>query len=60
VVLVLYQAAAVIITGSPKHAQTQDFVRVVCGHFFEHTLSYLVVPAHAALFYLAGARGTKS
>jgi hypothetical protein len=56
----LYQATAVIVTGSQKHAQTQDFVRVVCGHFFEHTLSYLVVPVHAALFYLARAPAAKT
>ena len=59
VVLVLYQATAVIVTGSQKYTQTEDFVRVVCSHFFEHTLSYLVVPVHAALFYLAGAPRTK-
>jgi hypothetical protein len=55
-----YQAAAVIATGSRQYAQMQDLVRVVCGHFFEHTLSYLVVPVHAALFYLAGALRSKS
>jgi hypothetical protein len=44
----------VVLTGSREHAQTHDVVRIVFSHFFEHTFSYLVVPIHAALFYLAG------
>src|SRR5262245_39572317 len=47
--LLIYQAVVVVVLGSPKQAQTQAFVPVVCGHFFEHKLSYLVVPVHAAL-----------
>jgi hypothetical protein len=52
--LVIYQVAGAIVTGSRAHAQTSDFVRVVCSHFFEHTFSYLVVPIHSALFYVTG------
>jgi hypothetical protein len=52
--LMLYQVGGVVLTGSREHAQTHDLVRIVCSHFFEHTFSYLVVPIHAALFYLAG------
>ncbi len=52
--LMLYQVGGVVLTGSREHAQTHDVVRIVCSHFFEHTFSYLVVPIHAALFYLAG------
>jgi hypothetical protein len=56
----LYQAIGVVLTGSRQHAQTQEFVRVVWGHFFEHFLSYVVVPVHAALFYVWSAPKAKA
>jgi hypothetical protein len=55
--LVLYQVAGVLASGSQEHAQTRDMTRLVGSHFFEHTLSYLVVPLHALLFYVAGQPG---
>lgn len=51
-ILAAYQLLGVLLTGSQQHAQTRDLTRLVCGHFFEHTFSYLVVPAHAAWFFL--------
>ncbi len=51
-----YLAAGVLLTRSHQVAQSSDWVEVVCGHFIEHTLSYVVVPAHAVFFYLLGAR----
>jgi hypothetical protein len=51
-----YLAAGVLLNGSQHQAQSTDWTSVLCAHFFEHTFSYLVVPAHAQLFYLLGAR----
>lgn len=51
-----YVAAGVLITGAQQHAQSADWTSVICVHFFEHAFSYLVVPAHALLFYQLGAR----
>jgi hypothetical protein len=51
-----YLAAGVLLTGARHHTQSSDWTAVICAHFFEHTFSYLVVPAHAKLFYLLGAR----
>jgi len=51
-----YLAAGVLLTGARHHAQSSDWTAVICAHFFEHTFSYLVVPLHAQLFYLLGAR----
>jgi hypothetical protein len=51
-----YLAAGVLLTGSHHQAQSSDWTSVICAHFFEHTFSYLVVPAHALLFYQLGAR----
>lgn len=51
-----YLAAGVLLTGARHHAQSADWTAVICAHFFEHTFSYLVVPTHALLFYLLGAR----
>jgi hypothetical protein len=51
-----YLATGVLLTGARHHAQSSDWTAVICAHFFEHTFSYLVVPAHAKLFYLLGAR----
>jgi hypothetical protein len=48
----LYLATGVVVTASYTHAQTSDPVQIVAGHFFEHGLSYLVVPAHAAVLYV--------
>jgi hypothetical protein len=55
--LVVYQVVGVLASGSRDHAQTREMTRVICSHFFEHTLSYLVVPLHALLFYLTGQPG---
>ena len=55
-VLVAYQAWGAAATGASGHAQTRDLTSVVCVHFFEHTLSYLVVPLHALWFFLLGGR----
>jgi hypothetical protein len=52
----IYLAAGVVLTGSHQHAQSSDWTAVICAHFFEHTFSYLAVPAHALLFYQLGAR----
>jgi hypothetical protein len=58
--LAAYQAVAAALAGSRSQAQSNDLVKVLCVHFFEHALSYLVVAAHAALFYsLAGRRGVR-
>jgi hypothetical protein len=51
-----YLTAGVLLTGAHHHAQSSDWTAVICAHFFEHTFSYLVVPAHAKLLYLLGAR----
>jgi hypothetical protein len=51
-----YLAAGVLLTNARHHAQSSDWTAIICAHFFEHTFSYLVVPAHAKLFYLLGAR----
>jgi len=51
-----YLAGGVLLTGARHQAQSADWTAVICAHFFEHTFSYLVVPAHAQLFYLLGAR----
>jgi hypothetical protein len=51
-----YLAAGVLLTGARHHAQSSDWTAVICAHFFEHSFSYLVVPLHAQLFYLMGAR----
>jgi hypothetical protein len=53
-----YLAAGVLLTGARHHAQSSDWTVVICAHFFEHTFSYLVVPLHAPLFYLLGARSS--
>jgi hypothetical protein len=53
-----YLAAGVFLTGAQHHTQSADWSSVICAHFFEHTFSYLVVPAHALLFYRLGARAT--
>lgn len=54
--LCIYVALGVLLTAAQHHAQSADWTSVVCAHFFEHTFSYLIVPAHAKLFYLLGAR----
>ena len=53
-----YLGAGVLRGHAAQLAQSSDWVKVVCTHFFEHTLSYLVVPVHAIWFYLVGARHT--
>jgi hypothetical protein len=59
--LAAYQAVGAVLTGSRARAQTNDLVSLVCVHFFEHALSYLVVATHAALFYgLAVRRGAQA
>jgi len=54
--LAAYQAAGAVLTGSRSRAQSNDLVSLLCVHFFEHALSYLLVTAHAALFYAAASR----
>ena len=58
VMIAVYLGAGVLRGHAAQLAQSSDWVKVVCTHFFEHTLSYLVVPVHAIWFYLAGARHT--
>lgn len=48
-------AGGVFLTWSQHAAQSGDWVRVVCSHFFEHVLSYAVAPLHALWFYALGA-----
>ena len=55
----VYLLAGIVTKSSYSHAQSSDPVRVVCGHFFEHSFSYLVVPSHAVAFYLLGGRYLK-
>jgi len=55
----LYLLLGVVNKSSYSHAQTSDPVSIVCGHFFEHFFSYLVVPSHAAVFYLFSARNAQ-
>ena len=51
--LMAYQAVgAVIAVLVGRQAQTRDLTKLICGHFFEHTFSYLVVPLHALWFFL--------
>lgn len=50
--LAAYQAAGAALTGSRSRAQSNDLVSLLCVHVFEHVFSYLVVAAHAALFYV--------
>ena len=52
----IYLAAGVLLTGARHQAQSADWTAVICAHFFEHSFSYLIVPTHAQLFYLLGAR----
>ena len=52
----IYLAAGVLVTGARHQAQSADWTAVICAHFFEHSFSYLIVPTHAQLFYLLGAR----
>ncbi len=58
VLLAVYQAAGAVLAGSRGRAQSNDLVKVLCVHFFEHAFSYLVVAAHAALFYSLACRRT--
>ena len=55
----IYLLVGVVTKSSYSHAQTSDPVRVICGHFFEHSFSFLVVPSHTAVFYLVGWAGAK-
>jgi hypothetical protein len=56
ILLAAYLAFGVVLTRSQRLAQTNDWIKVICGHFFEHTISYLVVTVHSVFFYLLGAR----
>jgi hypothetical protein len=51
-----YLGVGIVLTRSQHLAQTNDWIKVICGHFFEHTISYLVVTVHSVFFYLLGAR----
>ncbi|SPF55176.1 membrane hypothetical protein [Candidatus Sulfopaludibacter sp. SbA4] len=60
VALALYQAAGAMAGGIRQHAQSTDPVRLVCTHFFEHTLSLFVVTSHSCLLYWwASGRGKR-
>ncbi|HEY6392254.1 MAG TPA: hypothetical protein VIX89_13295 [Bryobacteraceae bacterium] len=54
--LAAYLGVGIVLTRSHDVAQTNDWIKVICGHFFEHTISYLVVTIHSVFFYLLGAR----
>jgi hypothetical protein len=54
--IAIYLAAATRATAAASLAQSADLVRVVCAHFFEHALSYLIVPSHAAALYVLSSR----
>ena len=56
ILLAAYLGVGVVLTRSQRLAQTNDWIKVICGHFFEHTISYLVVTVHSVFFYLLGAR----
>ncbi len=56
ILLALYLAFGIVLTRSHRLAQSNDWVKVICGHFFEHTISYLVVTVHSVFFYMLGAR----
>jgi hypothetical protein len=56
VALAGYQVAGAVLGGVREHAQTNDPVRLVCVHFFEHTFSYAVVATHAAALWILMAR----
>ncbi len=56
ILLAVYLGAGVLLTRSKHLAQSNDWIKVICGHFFEHTISYLVVTIHSVFFYLLGAR----
>lgn len=52
-VMTACQLWGAVATGAGQHAQTRDLL--VCAHFFEHTLNYIVVPLHALWYFpLAG------
>ena len=61
--LAAYQVAGAVLAGSRSRAQSGDLVSLIGVHFFEHVLSYLVVAAHACLFYTVlcrtGAKGAR-
>ena len=56
ILLAVYLGAGVLLTRSQHLAQSNDWIKVICGHVFEHTISYLVVTIHSVFFYLLGAR----
>jgi hypothetical protein len=56
VLLAVYQATGAVVAGSRSQAQSSDLVSVLFVHFFEHVLSYVVVAAHATLFYAMASR----
>ncbi len=56
ILLAAYLAFGIVLTRSQRLAQTNDWIKVICGHFFEHTIGYLVVTVHSVFFYLLGAR----
>jgi hypothetical protein len=56
ILLAAYLGFGIFLTRSQHLAQTNDWIKVICGHFFEHTISYLVVTIHSVFFYLLGAR----
>jgi hypothetical protein len=56
IILAAYLGLGIVLTRSQIVAQSNDWIKVICGHFFEHTISYLVVTVHSVFFYLLGAR----
>ena len=51
-ILGAYQVAGALLGGSQRHAQSGEWTSLVCAHFFEHSLGYVVAAAHAAWFFL--------
>jgi hypothetical protein len=56
ILLAVYLRFGIVLTRSQRLVQSSDWIKVICGHFFEHTISYLVVTVHSVFFYLLGAR----
>jgi len=56
ILVALYLGFGILLTRSQRLAQSNDWIRVICGHFFEHTIGYLVVTVHSVFFYMLGAR----
>jgi hypothetical protein len=49
--LAAYVGIAALLADAASHGQTSDLAMLIFPHFFEHSFTYLVVPAVAALVY---------